>query len=199
MKREELKKLLGDGADEKVIDSIMALHGSDLEVHKSAAATAKTDLETIKGQLAEANTQIEDFKKLDVEGVKKAADEWKTKYDQAVEQHANETKQRAFDTALEKGLTAAKARNALTVKPLLKLENLKYNDADGSLIGLEDQLKALKADEKNGYLFEAEQSDDEEEIPEIVKETNKTGAKTSTFEAAMLKGAGFKAWPEQEK
>jgi len=193
MKREELKKLLGDGADDKVIDSIMALHGADLEAHKTAAATAKTDLETIKGQMAEANTQIEDFKKLDVEGVKKAADEWKTKYDQAVEQHAKETKQRAFDTALEKGLTAAKARNALTVKPLLKLENLKYNDADGSLIGLEDQLKALKADEKNGYLFEAEQSEEEggDPLPEIVAGTKGTQTKTSTLETAMFKGAGL--------
>lgn len=189
MKREDVKKLLGEGADDAIVDKIMAMNGQDIEKHKSLAETAKTDLDTIKGQLAEANTQIEDFKKLDVEGVKKAADEWKTKYDQAVEQHTNEAKQRVFDTALEKGLAAAKAKNALTVKPLLKLENLKYNEADGSLIGLEDQLKTLKADEKNGYLFEADEN--QEKTPEIVAPVNSNSTKTSLLETAMFKGAGL--------
>lgn len=189
MKREELKKLLGDGADEKVIDSIMALHGADLETHKNAAAKAGDDLKAVNDQLKAANDQINAFKEMKPEDLKKAADDWKAKYDQAVEQHTNETKQRNFDTALEKGLTEAKAKNPLTIKPLLDLANLKYNEADGSLVGLKEQIEKIKAEEKNGFLFDAEET--QEPTPEIVAGTKGTPTKTDPVIAAAREAAGL--------
>ena len=40
MKREDLKKL---GIEDSLVDSIMALHGSDIEKNKTDLATAQTE------------------------------------------------------------------------------------------------------------------------------------------------------------
>lgn len=188
MKREELKTLLGDKAEDAVIDKIMAMNGQDIEKHKNDAAKAADDLKAANDQLKAANDQINAFKEMKPEDLKKAADDWKAKYDQAVEQHTNETKQRLFDTALEKGLTEAKAKNPLTIKPLLDLNSLKYNEADGSLVGLKDQLEKIKADEKNGFLFDVE---GDEAPPTIVTGSKGAPPKTDPVVAAARAAAGL--------
>lgn len=197
MKREELKKLLGDGADEKVIDSIMALHGADLEAHKTAATKAGTDLTAIQGQLDEAKKQIEGFKGMKPEDVDSKIKDWETKYKDLETQHANETKQRAFDTALEKGLTASKVKDVVAVRAHLKLDGLKLNE-DGSFVGLKEQLEPLQKDKS--YLFEAEQSEDgDDPLPEIVAATKGNSTKIDAFSAALRKGAGLETPTTGEK
>jgi len=190
MKREELKSL---GLTDEQIDKVMAANGADIETHKSATTKANTDLQAAKDQLAEANKQIEAFKEMKPEDLKKAAEDYKSKYDKLVEDHAAETKQHQFDSALEKGLAEAKAKNPKALKGLLDLTNLKYNEADGSLVGLKEQIEKIKPE--NDYLFES--AEDAEPTPEIVASAKTTPTKTSTFEAAMLKGAGLKAWPTE--
>jgi hypothetical protein len=128
---EELKKLLGDGADEKGIDASMALHGSDLETHKSTATKAGEDLKAVQGQLDEAKTRIKSFEDMKPEDLKKAVGDWEAKYKELETQHANETKQRTFEAALEKGLVAAKVKDVVAVKAHLKLDGLKLNE-DGT-------------------------------------------------------------------
>ena len=188
MKREELKAL---GLTDEQIDKIMAENGKDIEKHKNDATKAADDLKAANDQLKAANDQISAFKEMKPEDLKKAADDWKAKYDQAVADHTAETQQRLFDSALEKGLTEAKAKNVKTIVPLLDLKGLTYNEADGSLIGLKEQLEKIKADEKNGFLFDAEDGD--EPPPTIVtgSENSTSGKPMSKLEAAMFKGAGY--------
>jgi hypothetical protein len=81
MNKEDLKKL--GLTDDAVIDQIIVLHGKDIEGHKAKITTAQTELDGVKKQLTDANAQIESFKGMDIEGVKKSADEWKTKAEQA--------------------------------------------------------------------------------------------------------------------
>ena len=188
------KDLIELGIAEDVAEKIIVLHGKDIEAHKSKLTTAEGERDGFKNQLTEANKQIEDFKKLDIDGVKKAADDWKTKYDQAVEQHANETKQRTFEAALEKGLVAAKVKDVVAVKAHLKLDGLKLNE-DGTFVGLKEQLEPLQ--KEKDYLFEPAGDGEEEEIPSIVAGAKGTPTKTSTFEAALLKGADLKEWPQE--
>ena len=65
-----------------------------------------------------------------------------------------------FDYALKAALTAAKAKNPELVAKSINRDALKLTDA--GLVGLEEQLKALK--ESDGYLFEGDKP-----APEIVK------------------------------
>ncbi len=147
MKREFLKRL--ELADD-IIDQIMAEHGKGIEKYKTANETQKTELDGLKEQLAEANKTVESFKDLDVEGIKKAADEWKAKAEKADADAKAKIEAMQFDHALDGALTGAKAKNIKAVKALLDMEKVKLED--GKITGLDSQLEALKTE--NGYLFE---------------------------------------------
>ena len=75
MKREDLKVL--ELADEQ-IDAIMKLYGKSVETHKTQLTEAEKQVQALQGQLEEATKAIEGFKELDVDGIKAAADEWKS-------------------------------------------------------------------------------------------------------------------------
>ena len=182
MKREELEKL---GLEKDAIDQIMALHGQTVEKHKTELATVKTEMQTVKDQLAEAGKQIEGFKSLDIDGVKKSADEWKAKAEAAEKSAAEQVAKLKFDTALTSALSSAKAKNAKAVQALLDANALKYNDADGSIVGLSEQLEKIKAE--NDYLFESITP-----IPQIVKGGNNQPVMSDALTAAMRQGAGLK-------
>lgn len=157
MKREDLIKL---GIAEDMVDKIMALHGADIEGHKSRLTAAQTELEGLKTQLGEANRQIEAFRGMDVDGIRRAADEWKAKAEQAQADAQKQLDDLRFNHALDGALAAAKAKNAKAVRALLNPDGLKL-DGDGNLVGLNEQLEKIKTE--NGYLFE-----DDQPTPRIV-------------------------------
>jgi len=184
MKREDLKKLLGDAATDEVLDKIMGLNGTDIETHKTNLANLTKQLETAQGQITEANKQIESFKNMKPEELQKAADDYKAKWEQAQKDAADQLAAVKFDHALESALTGAKVKNIKTVRPLLSMDKLKLKD-DGTVDGLEDQLTEIK--KTNDYLFEPEKA-----TPKIVASSNNQPVITDAFEAAMWKGSGLK-------
>lgn len=92
------------------------------------------ELKTAAGTNEELKQQIE---KLQAEN-KKASEEWQTKLAQM-----------QLDFALERALTAAKARNPKAVKALLDMDKVKLDGEQ--LLGLDDQLKAIQ--QSDPYLF----------------------------------------------
>ncbi len=182
MKREELEKL---GLTAEQIDKIMAENGKDIEKHKTGAETAKSELEAMKVQLGEANKTIEGFKAMNVDQIKASADDYKAKFEQAQKDATAQLQQLKFDHSLDGALGTAKAKNAKAVKALLDMANLKLNEADGSIVGLDDQLKKIK--EANDFLFEGEKAD-----PKIVLGGNASSTPpTDPFMSALRKGAGL--------
>ena len=149
MKREELEKL---GLEKEAIDSIMALHGRDIEANKAKISAAEAERDGLKSQLDEAAKAIDGFKALDIEGVKKSADEWKAKAEQAAKDAEAQVYQVRYESALSDALKASKAKNVKAVRALLDEANLKLTD-DG-LVGLKEQLEKVKPE--NDYLFESD-------------------------------------------
>ena len=151
MKREDLAKL---GLDDTAIDAVMALNGKAIEANKTAAATATAELETVKTQLTEANKQIEDFKGMDVDGIKKAADEWKSKFETAEKEHSTKLATMQFDTDFDTALTGAKVKYKNEVKTRLKVDELK--DGNGKFIAerFNEQIKQIKNESDD--LFESD-------------------------------------------
>ena len=92
------------------------------------------DLKKAAGSNEDLKQQIE---KLQAEN-KKADEAWQAK-----------VAQMQLDFALERALTAAKAKNAKAVKALLDLEKVKLDGEQ--LLGLDDQLKAIQ--QSDPYLF----------------------------------------------
>jgi hypothetical protein len=148
------KKDLTDlGIAEDIAEKIVILHGKDIEKQKTAIETSKTEADGLKAQLVEANKAIEGFKGMDIEGVKKSANEWKLQAEQAQADAAKQISTLKFDHALDGALTGAKAKNAKAVKALLQTDVLKLQE-DGTIFGLDEQLKTVK--EANDYLFESD-------------------------------------------
>lgn len=152
MKREFLQNFkVGDaGLSKEIIDAIMEENGRDIETTKSKYA----DYDAIKEQLANANKTIEDFKGMDVAGVKKAAEEWKQKAEQAERDATARIADMEFQAALDGTIQTFKGRNAKAVKALLDVDALKASKNQAE--DIKAALEGLK--KENGYLFESEQT-----------------------------------------
>lgn len=148
MKREFLQNF--EGLTKEAIDAIMAENGRDIEREKNRY----TDYESIKEQLAAANKAIEDFKGMDIDGVKKAAEEWKAKAEQAEKDAAARIADMEFDADLKEAITALKGRNAKAIRALLDVDALKASKNRAE--DIKTALDTLKKD--NDYLFETEQT-----------------------------------------
>ena len=169
MKTEFLKSL---NLSQEVIGKIMAENGKDIAVEQKKAEKViqerdsyKLKAESLETQVNDANTEIQKFKDMDIDGIKKAADDWKETAEKAKADADKQISQMKFDYALSAALTGAKAKNTKAVKALLDMDGLKFNDNDGKIVGLDEQLAQIKTD--NDYLFESD-----EPAPEFVKGTN---------------------------
>lgn len=153
--------------DKDTIDKIMDENSSDIGKAKGELETvqqnlknANTEIETLKGQVSERDGQLETLKKStgDVEELKKQIETLQADNKAKDEAHAAEMKKVKVDNAIEAALTAAKAKNNIAVKALLKdLDKLELNE-DGSIKGdaLKNQLNALVKDEGTKFLFDSE-------------------------------------------
>ena len=106
--------------------------------------------------VAERDGQLETLKSStgNVEELKGKIEALQTANVEAGEKHKAEIEGLKLISALDKALVEAGAKNIKMVKPLLNMENVKL---DGErLIGLEDQIKALKSDPGSMFAFIAE-------------------------------------------
>ena len=88
MKTEFLKSL---NLSQEVIDKIMAENGKDIAVEQKKAEKViqerdsyKLKAESLETQVNDANTEIQKFKDMDIDGIKKAADDWKEKWERGI-------------------------------------------------------------------------------------------------------------------
>ena len=169
MKTEFLKSL---NLSQEVIDKIMAENGKDIAVEQKKAEKViqerdsyKLKAESLETQVNDANTEIQKFKDMDIDGIKKAADDWKETAEKAKADADKQISQMKFDYALSAALTGAKAKNTKAVKALLDMDGLKFNDNDVKIVGLDEQLAQIKTDNDN--LIESDAP-----APEFVKGIN---------------------------
>jgi len=141
MKRSFLEEL---GLGKDVIDKIMDENGKDVEKAKGSLADVQQERDDLKKQIFDRDEQLESLKK-----AKGNSEELQKQ----IEQLQADNKQIKIDTAVERALTGAKAKNITAVKALLKLDGAELAD-DGTIKGLAEQIDAVKKD--NDYLFEAD-------------------------------------------
>ena len=149
--KELLKKV---GIEEAKLDGLIADIGKELPKYfipkdkYNEVAEAKKKLEA---DIAERDNQLEQLKNAagNSEELKAQIEQLQAENQKAAEEWQAKMAQMQLDFAIEKALTAAKAKNAKAVKALLDLEKVKLDGEQ--LLGLEDQLKTLK--ETDPYLF----------------------------------------------
>ena len=112
-----------------------------------------------KGKLAEMvkgrDGQLETLKNStgDIEGFKKEITKLQADNTQKDEKHASEIKSLKIGNALETALTTAKAKNLKVVIALLDLEDANLSK-DGTIKGLDSQIKKLQEAEETAFLFD---------------------------------------------
>lgn len=185
MKREFLQNIkIGDQVlTKEIIDAIMDENGKDIEAAKKPFA----DYEDIKGQLTEANKTIEGFKAMDIDGIKKAADEWKAKYEQAEKDHAAKLADMEFNVLLDSAITTAKGKSGKAVRGMLADQMDTLKASKNQTEDIKAALEALKA--TDGYLFEDAQTPPPYAAGTGTKPINN---KYTPEEAAIRAAAGLK-------
>lgn len=147
MKTEDLKN---QGLTDEQISFVMSENGKDIEKFKTENETNKTELKSVKEQLKSANETIESYKNMNIEDIKKSADDYKAKFEQSENERKSEIEKLKLSHAIDNALTKAGAKNLNAVKATLDLSNVKL-DGD-KLLGFDDLLKNSK--EQDSYLYD---------------------------------------------
>lgn len=104
----------------------------------------------IEEQLKTANTTIANLKQYEADNEKLKEDI--ASFETKKAEYEKRLAEKDFNYALEDALKSYKSKNNKLVKALLDTEKIKV--VDGKVIGLDEQLKAIK--EENAFLFEKE-------------------------------------------
>lgn len=144
---EETAKKVADASTEELKGFIPKARFDEVNAEKKNLETAKT---TLEGQLETLKNSTGDVESMKQQIATLQADN-KTKD----ETHAAEIKQLKIDSAVDKALTEAKAKNTKAVKALLDLEKAELAE-DGSVKGLAEKVKALTEAEDSKFLFDTD-------------------------------------------
>ena len=155
MKTEFLKGL--NITDQTVIDAIMAENGKDINRAKGETETLNTKVTDLQTQLDERDKQLSELKNAakDNDALTRKITELETANKTAATAYENKLTAMQKAHAIEGGIRDAKAKNVKAVTALLDMEKISY--VDGKLIGLNDQIEALRKGEDTSFLFQSEQ------------------------------------------
>lgn len=121
--------------DEAAVKSITDTYSADIKAEQEAVTTIKT-------QLDEANKTIKSYKDMDVDSIKKSADDWQQKYEQLEAQQ----KEKEYSDKLDKFIKDQGMKNSVYaeyLKDKITAQNLQFDDKD-ILTGGDAVVKALR-------------------------------------------------------
>lgn len=145
MKREFLKDL---GLEDEVINKIMTENGKDIEKHKTEKDTYKTKYDDTKKLLDDANTTIQSYKDMDVEGIKKSAEDWKAKYETDTAALNNKIAQQEYEHQADKYLNKYEFSSNLVRSAVLnQFKEKKFKLENDTFLGADDFMKQLQESE----------------------------------------------------
>ena len=153
MKKEELIKL---GLDEETAKKVEAASAEELKgyIPKTRFDEVNNEKKALELTVKERDGQLETLKKSggDVEEMKKQIETLQAENKTKDETHAAEVKTLKIENAVTTALTASGAKNIKAVRALLDLEKAELAD-DGTIKGLNDQIKKLQGAEDAKFLF----------------------------------------------
>ncbi|MEN1893168.1 phage scaffolding protein [Staphylococcus nepalensis] len=156
--RDDLREI---GIDEESLEKVMSLHGQEVQGLNDKVTQKETkvnELQSTVDSYKEDNKQKDNELKDLQEKAKNGDDLQQTISDlrQANQEKENQRQKEIedlkFNHSLENKLRDVGARNIKAVRALLDSENLKFNDEENEVIGLQDQLEKLR--ESDSYLFD---------------------------------------------
>lgn len=152
-------------------------------VPKTRFNEVNTELKQAKDQVKERDSQLETLKKSvgDSEELKKQIETLQNENKTKDEAHAAEIKQIKIDAAVDKALSDAKVKNLKAVKALLNLDKAELSD-DGTVKGLDVQIKTLSEAEDSKFLFDVTNSQKNQNSKGFVPGQKKDGVPGASSE-----------------
>ena len=152
MKREFLEGLNLEG---DTIESIMKEYGTSISKINAELTNSKNEVQTLKTQLDNANNEIKSYKDMDIESIKKSANDWETKYNELVEnQKAEKEKsirnERINEFFKDTKFSSEMARNGVIAE--FNKKDFKYDEETKSFQGASEWLSNLKSTDKGSFL-----------------------------------------------
>ena len=135
------EKLVEMGLTEEQAGKVMAsLDGAYVTKSRfDEVNSAKKQLET---QLKDRDAQLDELKKIDAEGLRKQIEALQAENEAAAERYETEIKRFRLESAVDRALAEAKARNVKAASALLDLSAVQLQE-DGTVKGLGEQIKKL--------------------------------------------------------
>lgn len=142
--------LKGLDLEKEMIDTIMAEHGKHL-------TSLKEDNENLKSQIEDASKEIQSYKDMDIDSIKKSAEDWETKYNDLVKSQEEAKKEsirqertNAFFDGVEFASESAKAG----VIAQFNQKEFKYDEESGKFQGASEWLDELKKNDVGAFKSE---------------------------------------------
>lgn len=167
----DIKAILGSAYTEDIATKLAAAIEKE---YKPAA-----DFDALSKQLGERDKQLEELGKLNPEELKGEIERLKGENEAAAKKYAAELANLKLNGAIENRLLKEGAVNTKAVRALLDGEKIKLSE-DGSLTGLDEQLKALRENEKWAFAQPAKQVPGSGGNPAPVTEEKKQPLPTGT-------------------
>ncbi|MDE6707970.1 MAG: phage scaffolding protein [Oscillospiraceae bacterium] len=129
---------------------------------------SEAEYTALQNQLNDANKTIQSFQDMDIESIKKSAEDWKQK----AEQLEADQKEKEYSDRLDKFVQAQGMKNPIYAEYLKnQLIHAELKFKDDMLIGGEDIVKKLKADYPDAFA-------DTQQKPKFVDSTSGNTSKT---------------------
>ena len=145
MKREFLEGL---ELNKETIDTIMAEYGKTTQ-------GLREERDNLKTQVEDANKEIQSYKDMDIDSIKKSADDWKTKYEEMEanqkaekEKSIRDERTNAFFNDVKFASESAKAG----VIAEFNKKDFKYDEESKKFLGASEWLNELKDKDSGAFL-----------------------------------------------
>jgi len=169
---EFLKDILGDGYsdfEQKINDYNGAEENKDKQIKLANLASGDyvskekyTSLETEKNgyktQLDNVGEEIESYKSMDIEGIKKAADDWKTKYEADTQKLQGEIQQQHVNHEAEKYINTFKFSSELAKRAALSEFKAKsFELKESGFVGADEYMKELQKKDPASFVVKEDE------------------------------------------
>lgn len=131
---------------------------------------------------ASANKALAEYKDADIDGLRKSAEEWQAKAEQAEKDADARVAAVQFDAKLDSAIAAAHGRSSKAIRALLDLDTLRGSDDPDKDISA--ALAALQKD--SGYMFDAGETP-----PPYAVGTGRTAMTADNSDSALRKAMGL--------
>lgn len=152
MKREFLEGLK---LEKETIDNIMSEYGKSLNQSKNEIDNLTKERDSLKTQIEDANKQIQSYKDMDIDSIKKSAEDWETKYndlvkaqDDAKKESIRNERTNAFFNEVKFASESAKAG----VIAAFNQKDFKYDEETNKFLGASEWLEDLKTKDSGAFL-----------------------------------------------